>query len=522
MPRKYLSHIDTRIDKPDLSKFDKALFILHDQLNLDCFPDWVQKEKPLLIFLESGGKGREIPHHKKKAVFVVSAMRHFAIECFEAGFPVLYHSTNGHFDDGLGKLLEHFKGEFTYMTPSEWDTRERLQKLQHPDQKADVKEIPNTFFLADAEKWKEKIEPGYRMEYFYREMRKQTGYLMDGDEPEGGEWNYDDKNRKALPEGYEIPEYPEFDPDEITREVIEMIDETFPDSFGNSDHFRYAVNRKQALELLDHFIEKRLADFGPYEDAMASGKHKLFHSQLSVYMNSGLLHPDEVCERAVNAFKTNKKIPLQSVEGFIRQIIGWREFIRIYYEALMPDIREANHFGFTEKLPSMYWTGSTQMKCMAESLHPVIKDGYAHHIQRLMVLSNFSNLTETDPRELNRWFWFAFADAYEWVELPNVLGMSTYADGGILASKPYVSSGNYINKMGNYCKTCRYSVNKKTGDDACPFNYLYWNFVDNQRETFNESGRANFMVSMYDKKSNSNKKSIKESSIKFLKSLDRS
>jgi len=522
MPRKYLSHIDNRIDRPDLSNFNKALFILHDQLNLDVFPDWVQKEKPLLIFLESGEKGRELPHHKKKAVFVVSAMRHFAIECSEKGFPVLYHSTDGHFDDGLEEFMKDFTGDFIYMTPNEWDTRERLNNLKSHDFNAVVKEIPNNFFLADAERWKEKIGSGYRMEYFYREMRKQTGYLMDVDEPIGGEWNYDNQNRKALPEGYEVPAIPDVDPDEITREVIEMVSDYFPGSFGEIDNFKYAVSRKQALDLLDNFIDNRLADFGPYEDAMAAGKHKLFHSQLSVYMNCGLLLPAEVCERALNAFKTKENVPLQSVEGFIRQIIGWREYIRIYYEALMPGIRQANHFGFTEKLPAVYWTGSTQMKCMEESLHPVIEDGYAHHIQRLMVLSNFSNLTETDPRELNRWFWFAFTDAYEWVELPNVLGMSTFADGGILASKPYVSSGNYINKMSNYCKSCRYSVSKKTGENACPFNYLYWNFVDNQRETFNESGRVSFMVSMFDKKSSSDKKSIKQSSVKFLENLERS
>lgn len=521
MPRKYLSYIDNRIDRPDLSSFNTALFILHDQLNLDSFPGWINEEKPLLIFLESGDKGRELPHHKKKTVFVVSAMRHFAIECSEKGFPVLYHSTNGHFEDGLEELLNDFTGDFIYMTPNEWDTRERLNNLKSRDFKAVVKEIPNMFFLADAGRWKEKIEPGYRMEYFYREMRKQTGYLMDGDEPAGGEWNYDDQNRKALPDGYEVPDIPEVVPDEITREVIEMVEDYFPDSFGEIDNFRYAVTQKQALDLLNNFIENRLADFGPYEDAMAVGKHNLFHSQLSVYMNSGLLQPAEVCERALNAFKNHKKIPLQSVEGFIRQIIGWREFVRIYYEALMPGIREANHFGFEEKLPAIYWTGSTEMKCMEESVQPVVEDGYAHHIERLMVLSNFSNLTETDPRELNRWFWFAFADAYEWVELPNVLGMSTYADGGILASKPYVSSGNYINKMSNYCKSCRYSVKEKTGEDACPFNYLYWNFVNNQRETFNESGRANFMVSMFDKKSSSDKKAIKESSRKFLKNLER-
>jgi deoxyribodipyrimidine photolyase-related protein len=239
-------------------------------------------------------------------------------------------------------------------------------------------------------------------------------------------------------------------------------------------------------------------------------------------MNNGLLTPQEVCERALKAY-SNGEARLSSVEGFIRQILGWREFIRIYYEAMMPEVRDANHFGFTKKLPEKYWSGKTKMKCMEQSIRPVIEEGYSHHIQRLMILSNFSNLTETDPRELNRWFWLAYIDAYEWVELPNVLGMSTFADGGVLASKPYVSSGNYINKMSDYCKHCEYSVTKKTGEKACPFNYLYWNFVDKQRETFNSSGRVNFMVNMFDnKKSDQQKQEIRESTTAFLTKLNRS
>jgi deoxyribodipyrimidine photolyase-related protein len=520
MSRPFLKNIDQRIEKPDLKSFDHAVFILHDQLNLDVWPEWVQTEKPLLIFMESGEKGREVPHHKKKAVFVLSSMRHFAIECAKKGFDVLYHSTTGHFDDGLKEIMTQFEGELTFMTPSEWDSRERLRKVtgEFGDR---VDEIPNSFFLADPEEWKEKIEPGYRMEYFYREMRRKTGYLMNGDEPEGGEWNYDEQNRESLPKDHPVPEIKRFEPDEITEEVIEMVNDYFPDSFGSSENFGYAVTRDQAFELLDQFISERLDQFGPYEDALKTGNHTLFHSQLSIYMNNGLLTPSEICEKATESYRKGNA-RLNSVEGLVRQIIGWREYIRIYYEAMMPDVRNANHFGFTEKLPEMYWTGETKMKCMEQSLKPVFDEAYSHHIQRLMILSNFSNLTETDPRELERWFLTAYTDAYEWVELPNVLGMSTFADGGVLASKPYVSSGNYINKMSDYCKHCYYSVTKKTGEKACPFNYLYWNFVDKQRETFNDSGRVNFMVNMFDnKKSDEQKKEIRESSEKFLSSLER-
>jgi deoxyribodipyrimidine photolyase-related protein len=520
MPRPFLNKIDTSIPRVDLSNYKKAVFILHDQLNLSAWPNWISDEKPLLIFMESWEKGNEIRHHKKKAVYVLSSMRHFALECADKGFPVLYHSTKGHFDSGINEILEKFTGELYFMTPSEWDSRERLRKIKS-GQKNRVVEIPNGFFLADADQWTEKIAPGYRMEYFYRDMRRQTGYLMTGDSPEGGEWNYDDQNRESLPKDHPIPEIKAFEMDEITEEVIHMVEEYFPDHFGSIEHFSYAVTRKQALELLDQFIEERLDEFGPYEDALKTGDHKLFHSQLSVYLNNGLLLPYEVCERAIEACQEGKA-RLNSVEGFVRQIIGWREFIRIYYEAMMPNVRDANHFEFKEKLPDMYWTGETKMKCMEESIRPVIEEGYSHHIQRLMILSNFSNLTETDPGELNNWFWLAYVDAYEWVELPNVLGMSTFADGGVLASKPYVSSGNYINKMSDYCKNCEYCVKKKTGEKACPFNYLYWNFVDKQRDTFNESGRVNFMVNMFDnKKSDEEKEAIRKSTEKFLESLKR-
>jgi deoxyribodipyrimidine photolyase-related protein len=520
MPREYLHQIDSTIQKPNLKKADKAVFILHDQLNLDAWPGWVKEEKPLLIFIESKKKGEEIPHHKMKAVYVLSSMRHFALECAESGFDVLFLSVKGHFDDALKGVAEKFEGELFFMTPSEWDSRQRLRKVS--EEFGDrVKEIKNSFFLADPEEWTDKIEPGYRMEYFYRDMRRKTGYLMDGEKPEGGEWNYDDQNREKLPKNHPVPIIPVVEPDEITQEVFEMVEDYFPDHFGSLDHFPYAVSREKALEMLDNFISERLDEFGPYEDALKTDNHQLFHSQLSLYMNNGLLLPWEVCERALEAYE-NGSARLNSVEGFIRQIIGWREFIRIYYEAMMPEVREANHFGFTGKLPEMYWTGKTKMRCMEESIRPVINEAYSHHIQRLMVLSNFSNLTETDPRELNRWFWLAYIDAYEWVELPNVLGMSTFADGGVLASKPYVSSGNYINKMSDYCKNCSYSVTKKTGEKACPFNYLYWNFVDKQRDTFNDSGRVNFMVNMFDnKKSDEVKRAIRESSETFLKNLQR-
>lgn len=515
-----MSHIDTAIKPENLNHHERGVFILHDQLNLDAWPSWIRDEKPLLIFIESAKKGNDLPYHKKKLIYLLSSMRHFALECAEDGFPVHYHSTDEHYDDGLNEILSKNEMlELTYMTPSEWDSRERLRKVKSGFDDR-VKEIPNNFFLADAEQYKEKVSDGWVMEYFYREMRRKTGYLMKGDQPEGGEWNYDEENRQKLPKDHQVPEIAETEVDEITQEVIDMVDNWFSDHFGKSENFTYAVTRRQALYRLNEFIDERLDEFGPYEDAMAQGKYDLFHSHLSLSMNNGLILPKEACDKAEEAYQKGKA-RLNSVEGFIRQIIGWREYVRIYYEAMMPDVRKVNHFGFTNTLPEMYWTGETKMNCMSECLKPVIEDGYSHHIPRLMVLSNFSNLTETDPRELNRWFHLAYVDAYEWVVLPNVIGMSTFADGGVLASKPYVSSGNYINKMSDYCKHCEYKISKKTGEDACPFNYLYWNFIDKQRETFTQNGRANFMVNMFDKRDEEDKKAIRESSDKFIQELDR-
>ena len=518
--RPFLSEIDSRIGKPVISNHLKAVFILHDQLNLDAWPDWVKEEKPLLVFIESKEKGESLPYHKKKLIYLLSSMRHFALECADIGFPVLYHSTKGHYDDGLIEVIEQSKSqELVFMTPSEWDTRERVKSVKEKF-KNRVQEIDNGFFLANAEEYKEKISPGYRMEYFYRDIRRMTGYLMDGEKPEGGEWNYDDENRKKLPENITTPEWSSTEIDTVTKEVIDLVEHSFSNHFGELGGFDYAVTRRQALYRLNDFIEYGLDQFGPYEDAMATEEYVIFHSHLSMYLNNGLLLPKEVCDRALEAYNKGEA-RLNSVEGFIRQIIGWREFIRVYYEAMMPDVRQANYFRFKRDLPKMYWTGETKMHCMTECLKPVIKSGYSHHIPRLMVLSNFSNLTETSPQKLNEWFWFAYTDAYEWVVLPNVLGMSTFADGGVLASKPYAAGGNYINKMSNYCKSCSYKISKKTGKDACPFNYLYWNFVDEQRETFMENGRANFMVNMFDKKSEEEKQGIKTSSKDFIEGLER-
>ncbi|MGL5034082.1 MAG: cryptochrome/photolyase family protein [Microcystaceae cyanobacterium] len=520
--RKFLLAIDNFPITASLEKVikngDRALFILYDQLNLDVFPQELLASKPLLIFVESFAYATFIPHHKQKLAYILSAQRHFAIACHQQGYPVINLFTEGFHAEALTKfLVEQPQIKLTYMQPSEWDTRSQMTELanKYGDR---VEMIPNNFFIADIEKFKSKIKKGYRLETFYRELRKQTGYLMENGKPIGGNWNYDKDNRKSLPKNVTIPAIPEITPDPITQEAIALVQNYLPNAFGKLDKFVYAVTRDRALELAQLFINTRLADFGAYEDAIKTGEPFLFHSVLSIYLNNGLLLPQELCEMAIAAYQQNLA-PLNSVEGFVRQILGWREYIRVYYEAQMPEVRESNYFEFSNDLPQFYWDANTDLLCLKDAINHVLNYGYSHHIQRLMVLSNFSNLTNTDPRQLNQWFWLAYVDAYEWVELPNVLGMSTFADGGIIASKPYVSGGNYINKMSNCCPQCKYNVKEKVGETACPFNYLYWHFVDRHRDSFAENGRVSLMVNVYEKKSENEKQAISESAIKFINGL---
>ncbi len=511
---------ESKFSPIDIHSHREILFINHDQLNLSVFPTGIVNRSPLFLFVESYAYSCFLPHHQMKLAFILSCQRHFAIELHQQGYAVLTVRTSGFHSDGIRDLMINYPHLFLfYMEPNEWHTREQMAKLkqQFPDR---VECLANQFFIADREHYRSKINRNYRLENFYREMRQKTGYLMIGNKPIGGKWNYDKENRKSLPKNIHIPPVHAFSPDDITKEVIDQVKKYFSHHFGKLDRFPWAVNRTQALQLAKQFMTERLPQFGPYEDAIKTTEPFLFHSVLSLYLNNGLLLPQELCEMAIQEYE-QQRAPLNSVEGFVRQVLGWREYIRVYYEAMMPTVRQANHFGFTFHLPQLFWDGKTELKCLADAMANVLELGYSHHIQRLMVLSNFSNLTMTNPIELHHWFWLAYIDAYEWVELPNVLGMSTYADGGILASKPYISGGNYIQKMSNCCSQCVYDVKQKTGDKACPFNYLYWNFIDRYRVDFMENGRVSLMVSMYDKKTKEEKEEINRSALSFIDRLPR-
>lgn len=526
--RPFYREIDRHLPRIPLSEFQHLVYIHVDQLRMHAWEPWIEQcrhaqneLKTAFVLIESREKGHHIAHHKKKATFILSSARHFALELAARDVPVVYVATKKTIVDPLARwLAQDPNRRLTSMEPSDWDERGLFQDLASTyDGQVDIQ--PNTLFIADVERWCPKIAPGFRMETFYRALRKESGLLMDENgQPEGGTWNYDAENRKKIPKGLSIPESGRVEPDAITQEVMTMVEEWFPGGLGDTQGFSYAVTHDQAMALAQEFIDERLANFGPYEDSMALDEPILFHSRLSLYMNSGLLDPMELCGMAQRAYQGGRA-PIQSVEGFIRQILGWREYIRVYYEAMMPEVREANHFGFTRGLPEAYWTGEHACKCVSQSLKPVLEEAWSHHIPRLMVLSSFSNLIQTDPRELHKWFLLAYADAHEWVELPNVLGMSTFADGGVLASKPYVSGGAYINKMSNYCSGCTYNVKEKTGPTACPFNYLYWNFVDQQRDTFTQNGRVNFMVNSFDKKSEDEKAAIRQSAQTFIEAQPR-
>jgi deoxyribodipyrimidine photolyase-related protein len=357
-----------------------------------------------------------------------------------------------------------------------------------------------------------------RMEYFYREMRKKYNVLMRGDEPAGGSWNYDSKNRKPPKYDLYIPE-PYFNEiDDITREVMALVSKHFPDHFGDLEPFYFAVTRQQALQTLNLFIEQRLPNFGDYQDAMIEGEPWMYHSHISFYLNCGLLLPLECVKAAEKAYQQGKA-PLNAVEGFIRQIIGWREYVRGIYWLEMPEYAQKNFFDAKHNLPDFYWTADTKMNCLHQCVLETQKNAYAHHIQRLMVLGNFALIAGIDPVQVNEWFLSVYADAYEWVELPNVSGMTLFADGGYLASKPYAAGGSYINKMSDYCKNCNYKVTKKNGEDACPFNYLYWDFLIRNRDKLESNHRIGMMYKVYERMGNDKKEAITNDSKHFLKSM---
>jgi deoxyribodipyrimidine photolyase-related protein len=472
-------------------------------------------ENLIVCFIESVEKGAALPWHRQKLVLVLSAMRHFADALTAAHYRVDWRRAPTYEAGIAAAAREHRAARVVATDGREWEMTQSLERaavlLANDGIELELREDRGFMSSrADFVRWAEGRKE-LRMEFFYRAMRRTHGVLMlpDG-KPAGGAWNFDAENRRPWPKGAPVPPRMTFEPDDVTQKIMTRVGR-WRGRWGSIDGFSLPVTRRDAKTLLRRFVHERLPTFGPYEDAMQHGDGDMLHSSLSSVINIGLLHPREVLQAVEHAWREGL-VPLASAEGFVRQVLGWREYVRGVYWHLMPDLRNANALGGTLPLPLWFWTpdgeagydqraasAPCEMRCLSDTLRTVRDTGRVHHIPRLMVQANFATLLGVVPAALNRWFWAAFTDAYEWVTLPNVNGMATWGDGGVMASKPYVASGSYINRMSNYCTGCRYDVKRRTGPDACPFNLLYWDFLARHRERFASHPRMSMMVRNLDR-----------------------
>ncbi|NRA73466.1 MAG: cryptochrome/photolyase family protein [Rickettsiales bacterium] len=502
------------------------IVILWDQLShtISSLKDFRPNQDNILI-CETIEDATYVKHHKKKLAFILSCMRHFKLELEKKHYKTHYtklddDKNSGSIEGEIKKLLNTLKINKIIVThPGEYRVLEKIKKWQKTfGVNIEIRE-DNRFLcsLDEFQSWS-KTKKQLRMEYFYREMRKKLNVLMKNGQPIGEKWNYDCENRQSPNLDIKFPNLYKVKRDNITDEIIKLVQSKFNAHFGDLESFYFAVNRKDALKALTQFISKKLTQYGKYQDAMIENQPVMFHSHISMYLNIGLLDPLECIIAAEKAYKKGKA-PLNSVEGFIRQILGWREFIRGIYWLKMPEYKKMNYLDNKKHLPNFYWTGKTDMNCLKQCIQETKKNAYAHHIQRLMILGNFALLIGVAPEYLNEWYLIVYADAFEWVELPNVSGMVLFADGGFLASKPYISTGNYINKMSNYCKSCKYNVKIKETSEACPFNYLYWSFLMKHNKKFAGNSRMHVMYNILNKMNNQQKELIFDNTRRFLKCI---
>ena len=502
-------------------------FVLGDQLtrNLSSLVD-LDPATDVVLMAEVIEEVTYVKHHKRKVAFLFSAMRHFAAALQAEGITVDYvrlddSGNSGSFGGEVARAAARHNIRRVVVTePGEYRVLAAMRDWQdHYEIAVDIRNDDR--FLCSHERFADWAEgrKQLRMDFFYREMRRDFDVLMEGKHPVGGKWNYDAENREPPDLSLPVPSPLAFPPDAITADVLDLVAHRCAAHIGDLQGFGFAVTREQALQVLDHFIAQRLPLFGSYQDAMIEGEPWMYHSHIGFYLNAGLLAPDEVVRAAEMAWHDGRA-PLNAVEGFIRQIMGWREFIRGIYWLKMPEYAEMNFLGATRQLPDFYWTGDTGMNCLAQSIDATRRYAYAHHIQRLMVLGNFALLTGIEPRQVNEWFLVVYADAYEWVELPNVSGMVLFADGGYLASKPYAAGGAYIKRMSNYCDNCRFKVAQKTGKDACPFNYLYWDFLIRNRAQLGNNARLGMIYRSLDRMAPERVAAIEADAAHFLDALD--
>jgi deoxyribodipyrimidine photolyase-related protein len=500
--------------------------ILGDQLSLtlsslrDADP-----AKSILLMMEVADETVYVRHHKKKIAYILSAMRHHRLALEAAGWRVDYvtlddpdnsGSFTGEIARAVGRhhpdqIIVTHAGEWRVQAMLEsWETLFGLPVIIRPDERFIA---PSGFFDTWAKDRKQ-----LRMEFFYRDMRRLTGLLMDGDKPSGGQWNYDSENRKPARGDLFMPPWPSETPDAVTQDVLDMVERRFPDHPGTLAGFDFAVTAQAAARIESKFLKHALPNFGDYQDAMVTDAPLLWHSLLSPYINSGLIDPLELCQKVEAEWRAGR-VPINAAEGFIRQIIGWREYVRGLYWWVGPDYVSRNALNATRPLPDFYWTGDTDMHCLSQAIGQTLRLAYAHHIQRLMITGNFALLIGADPAQVHEWYLQVYADAYEWVELPNTLGMSQFADGGLLASKPYASSGAYIDRMSDYCGQCRYDVKQRTGPDACPFNALYWDFLARNREVLGSNQRLAMPYRNWDRMDDTTRADIRASASRFLGTL---
>ncbi len=460
--------------------------MLGDQLDpASAAFDGFDRRRDGVWMAEAAGESTHVWSHKARIAVFLSAMRHFRDALRSRGITVHYRrlddaDNRGSLPDELVAGVRALRPQaLVVVEPGEWRIREALTAAARLAG-VPLEVRPDRHFLCSADEFAEHAagRRQLRMEYFYRQMRRRTGVLMRDGQPVGGRWNYDAENRKGFGRSGPpaVPEPASFPPDETTRDVIRLVRARFGSHPGSLDRFDWPVTPEQADAALRDFVAHRLASFGPYQDAMWTDRPWLYHSRLSAAMNLKLLDPRDVIAAAETAY-ARRAVPAASAEGFIRQVLGWREYVRGVYWRFMPDYAERNALDAHGPLPRFYWTGETDMACLRAVIGQTLALGYAHHIQRLMVTGLFALLLGVEPARVHEWYLAVYVDAVEWVELPNTLGMSQYADGGVMASKPYAASGNYIRRMSNYCTGCRYDPAKVTGGDACPFTTLYWDFL---------------------------------------------
>ena len=482
-------------------------FIFGDQLSHSLINLRHSDRKNDVIFMcEVVEEASYVWHHPKKIAFIFSAMRHFAQELREQGFKVDYVKLDDaknlqSFDAELQRAVANHNPQKILLTePSEYRVWQKVLNWQK-EFAIPFEIFPDTRFLCSQTEFRNwaKGKKELRLEFFYREMRKKHKILLDATQkPIGGKWNYDAENRKTPKAGMKSPKRISHKKDQITREVLDLVAQKFGDNFGDLLPFHFAVTRDQALIEARHFIEELLPNFGDYQDAMVAGEPYLYHSLLSSYINVGLLEPLEICKMAEKAYHDGNA-PLNAVEGFIRQILGWREYVRGVYWLHMPNYVELNFFSAQNNLPKFYWGEKTTMSCVADAVKQTKEHAYSHHIQRLMITGNFALLAGIDPKQVHEWYLAVYADAFDWVEVPNTIGMALHADGGIMASKPYAASGKYISRMSNFCKSCRFDPEITVGDKACPFNSLYWNFMHQHQDKLKSNQRLKFVYPTWHK-----------------------